>query len=72
MGTGTYTCIRDTQTLAKWIAQAHARGYVAVDTETTGLNEMTADLVGVSLWIEAGEAAYVPLTHNGAASDDLF
>ena len=54
MGTGTYTCIRDTQTLAKWIAQAHARGYVSVDTETTGLNEMTADLVGVSLCIEAG------------------
>jgi len=72
MGTGTYTCIRDTQTLAKWIAQAHARGYVAVDTETTGLNEMTADLVGVSLCIEAGEAAYVPLTHKGAAADDLF
>ena len=72
MGTGTYTCIRDTETLAKWIAQAHARGYVAVDTETTGLNEMTADLVGVSLCIEPGEAAYVPLTHKGAAADDLF
>lgn len=65
MGSGTYTCIRDTETLAKWIAQAHARGYVAVDTETTGLNEMTADLVGVSLCIEPGEAAYVPLTHKG-------
>ena len=72
MGTGTYTCIRDTETLAKWIAQAHARGYVAVDTETTGLNEMTADLVGVSLCVEPGEAAYVPLTHKGAAADDLF
>ena len=72
MGTGTYTCIRDTDTLAKWIAQAHARGYVAVDTETTGLNEMTADLVGVSLCIEPGEAAYIPLTHKGAAADDLF
>ncbi|CUH59167.1 DNA polymerase I [Thalassobacter stenotrophicus] len=72
MGSGTYTCIRDTETLAKWIAQAHARGYVAVDTETTGLNEMTADLVGVSLCIEPGEAAYVPLTHKGAAADDLF
>ncbi|KGK79326.1 DNA polymerase [Thalassobacter stenotrophicus] len=72
MGTGTYTCIRDTETLAKWIAQAHARGYVAVDTETTGLNEMTADLVGVSLCVEPGEAAYIPLTHKGAAADDLF
>ena len=72
MGTGTYTCIRDIDTLAKWIAQAHARGYVAVDTETTGLNEMTADLVGVSLCIEPGEAAYIPLTHKGAAADDLF
>ena len=32
-----YTCLRDATKLAEWIAKAHARGYVAVDTETTGL-----------------------------------
>jgi DNA polymerase-1 len=67
-----YTCIRDADTLAQWIARAYAVGHVAVDTETTGLNEMTADLVGVCLCIDAGEAAYLPLTHKGGAADDLF
>jgi DNA polymerase-1 len=43
-----------------------------VDTETTGLNEMRADLVGVSLCVEAGEAAYLPLTHRAGQADDLF
>ena len=45
---------------------------MAVDTETTGLNEMTADLVGVSLAVVAGEACYIPLTHRAEAEDDLF
>ncbi|MEM6386168.1 MAG: DNA polymerase I [Pseudomonadota bacterium] len=67
-----YTAIRDTETLAAWIDKALARGWVAVDTETTALNEMTAELVGVSLAVEAGEAAYIPLTHKQSAADDLF
>ena len=37
------------------------RGYVAVDTETTGLNEMQAELVGISLSVEPGAACYIPL-----------
>jgi DNA polymerase-1 len=43
-----------------------------VDTETTGLNEMRADLVGVSLCVQAGEAAYLPLAHRAGQSNDLF
>jgi len=43
-----------------------------MDTETTGLNEMRADLVGVSLCVQAGEAAYLPLAHRAGQSDDLF
>ena len=58
--------------LQTWIDRIYARGYVAVDTETTGLNEMRADLVGVSLCVQAGEAAYLPLTHRAGQSDDLF
>ncbi|MFB1024030.1 MAG: DNA polymerase I, partial [Octadecabacter sp.] len=50
----------------------YARGYVAVDTETTSLNEMRAELVGVSLCVTAGQACYIPLTHKGGAADDLF
>lgn len=69
---GKYVTIRDTETLAEWIAKAHRRGYVAVDTETTGLNEMRADLVGVCLCIEPGEAAYLPLIHKAGSDDGLF
>ena len=69
---GNYLSIGDAATLKEWIAKAEARGWVAVDTETTGLNEMTADLVGVSLAIEPGEAAYIPLTHRSTSEDGLF
>ena len=67
-----YETIRDAVALQAWIDCIYARGYVAVDTETTGLNEMRADLVGVSLCVDAGEAAYLPLTHRAGQSDDLF
>ena len=68
----TYTKVSDAAALIDWITKIRERGYVAVDTETTGLNEMTAELVGISLCVEAGEACYIPLTHKASASDDLF
>ncbi|MCK0096631.1 DNA polymerase I [Yoonia sp. F2084L] len=67
-----YECVSDAAALQIWIDRIRERGYVAVDTETTGLNEMIADLVGISLCVEAGQACYIPLTHKSAASDDLF
>ncbi|WP_333714261.1 DNA polymerase I [Yoonia sp.] len=67
-----YECVRDAAALQRWINLIRDRGYVAVDTETTGLNEMIADLVGISLAVEPGRACYIPLTHKSAASDDLF
>ena len=67
-----YECVRDAAALQKWVDQAYERGWVAVDTETTGLNEMIADLVGISLCVEPGAACYIPLTHREGASDDLF
>ena len=70
--TSAYIRISDAAILQDWIAKAHGRGWVAVDTETTSLNEMTADLVGISLAVEPGEAAYIPLTHKTSAQDDLF
>ncbi|WP_375265418.1 DNA polymerase I [Planktotalea sp.] len=68
----TYTCVQDMAELQPWIDHAYARGYVAVDTETTGLNDMRADLVGISLCTEAGKACYIPLNHKDAGTDDLF
>lgn len=67
-----YECVRDLATLQAWIEQIQRRGWVAVDTETTGLNEMQCDLVGVSMCVEAGHACYIPLTHKAGQSDDLF
>jgi len=66
-----YDIVRDAEALQVWIDAAHARGYIAVDTETTGLNEMQAGLVGVCLCVEAGKACYVPLMHK-PGGDDLF
>jgi DNA polymerase-1 len=43
-----------------------------VDTETTSLDEMQAELVGISLAIDPSEACYVPLLHRASATDDLF
>jgi DNA polymerase-1 len=67
-----YEWVKDAAALHVWIDRIYARGYVAVDTETTSLNEMRAELVGVSLCVTAGEACYIPLTHKGSSADDLF
>ena len=68
----TYEKVTTEAALQTWIDTAYARGWVAVDTETTALNEMTAELVGISLAVEAGTACYIPLAHKAAATDDLF
>ena len=67
-----YEWVKDIDALSKWIDRIYERGYVAVDTETTGLDTMRADLVGISLCVEAGEACYIPLIHKESAGDDLF
>jgi len=67
-----YEIVRDEGALQVWLDRIEARGAVAVDTETTGLNEMTADLVGVCLSVTPGEACYIPLAHRAGGSDDLF
>ena len=67
-----YECVRDMAALQDWIARIYDVGYVAVDTETTSLNEMQAELVGISLSTKVGEACYIPLAHKANAADDLF
>lgn len=66
-----YEIVRDSAALQLWIDAAYARGWIAVDTETTGLNEMIVDLVGVCLSVEPGSACYIPLAHVSGV-DDLF
>lgn len=55
--------------LGAWIARIVEVGHVAVDTETTSLNEMQAELVGISLCVDAGKAAYIPLGHKQGGGD---
>ncbi|MEO9464887.1 DNA polymerase, partial [Sulfitobacter pontiacus] len=67
-----YEHVSDTAALQAWINRIYEFGYVAVDTETTGLDDMVAQLVGVSLCVEPGKACYIPLIHKARGSDDLF
>ncbi|MES2432236.1 MAG: DNA polymerase I [Pseudomonadota bacterium] len=55
--------------LDAWIARIVEVGHVAVDTETTSLDEMQAELVGISLCVDAGKAAYIPLGHKQGGGD---
>ncbi len=66
-----YVCIRDLEALRDWVAEIEELGHVAVDTETTSLDEMRAELVGISLCVTPGRAAYIPLQHR-AGGGDLF
>ncbi|MGB1540435.1 MAG: DNA polymerase, partial [Rickettsiales bacterium] len=58
-----YSLVTDESVLKTWITRAQEAGHVAVDTETTGLDAMQVDLVGISLSIKPGEACYIPLGH---------
>jgi len=60
----TYEIVRDEATLQRWVDQATRAGFVAVDTETTSLTALRADLVGVSLALEPGRACYIPVGHT--------
>nr|WP_157019714.1 DNA polymerase I [Mesorhizobium xinjiangense] len=68
---GAYVTIRDMETLEAWIAEAREAGAFAIDTETTSLDPMSAELVGVSIATRPGRAAYVPLAHKNGAGDLL-
>ncbi|WP_210495327.1 DNA polymerase I [Microvirga antarctica] len=68
--TTAYDTILDVAVLREWVAAAREQGYVALDTETSALDANLADLVGVSLALAPGRAAYVPLQHRG--DSDLF
>ncbi|MEY4425833.1 MAG: hypothetical protein RL535_131, partial [Pseudomonadota bacterium] len=46
-----------------WLAKIQAANLTAIDTETTSIDDMRADIVGISLSVAAGEAAYIPVAH---------
>jgi DNA polymerase-1 len=64
-----YETVIDEATLDRWIADATAQGYVAIDTETDHLDSMVANLAGISLALAPNKACYIPVGHSGA---DLY
>ncbi len=59
-----YEAILTEAQLDAWLHKLMAAPLVSIDTETTGLDEMTAQLVGISFSIDAHHAAYLPLAHH--------
>ena len=68
---GPYETVTDPEVLRKWVEQARASGVCAVDTETDGLDPLTAPLVGISLAPQCGRACYIPLSHQVDLMDSL-
>ncbi|MEO7865745.1 MAG: DNA polymerase I, partial [Sphingomicrobium sp.] len=60
-----YETVIDVAALDRWIAEARATGYVAVDTETDCIDCIVAKLVGISLATAPGRACYIPIGHGG-------
>ena len=58
-----YETIAEEAALTGWIAEAMQSGLVAIDTETTSLSAVDAELVGISLATAAGKACYIPVGH---------
>lgn len=63
-GTLVFDTIFNWELFDAWLAKLQAADLVALDTETTSLDEMRAEIVGISFCIKPGEAAYIPLTHD--------
>lgn len=61
---GDYETVLDWDAFDRWMDKIHAAKLVAIDTETTSLDYMSAEVVGLSIAVTAGEAAYIPLAHD--------
>ncbi len=63
-----YETLLDEAALARWLDKLAAADLICLDTETTSLDPMTAQLVGMSFSVMPGEAAYLPLAHRYAGA----
>jgi DNA polymerase-1 len=62
--TSKYTCILDNKTFDGWLKKLAKAKQIVLDCETDRLDFTAADLVGLSFAVDAGEAAYLPFTHD--------
>ncbi|MBL4609034.1 MAG: DNA polymerase I, partial [Pseudomonadales bacterium] len=65
-----YEQVMDKESFKQWLKRLEAAELFAFDTETTSLNYMEAELVGVSFAVQANEAAYVPVAHDYPGAPD--
>lgn len=65
-----YEIVMTWERLDAWLERLQVADLVALDTETTSLDEMVAEIVGISFSVTPGEAAYVPLRHTGPDAPD--
>jgi len=63
-----YETLASWEDLERWIAKLRDAALIAIDTETTSLDYMSAEVVGISFCIESGTAAYLPLGHDYAGA----
>ncbi|EIL86918.1 DNA polymerase I [Rhodanobacter sp. 115] len=61
---GEYELVTTQAQLDAWLEKLRGAELIAFDTETTGLDPMLADIVGLSLAVEPGKACYIPLAHD--------
>ncbi len=60
-----YDTVQTWEQFDAWLDKINAADITSFDTETTSLDPMTAQIVGISISVEAGKAAYIPLAHRG-------
>ncbi len=65
-----YDTVLDWAAFDAWLARIEQAPLTAIDTETTSLDAMRAEIVGISLSVTPGEAAYIPLAHNGPGAPE--
>ena len=63
-GPGTYDLVTTPEQLDRWLAKLHDAPLIAFDTETSSLDSMQAQLVGISFAVDPRQAAYVPIAHD--------
>ncbi|MEA3465557.1 MAG: DNA polymerase I [Thermodesulfobacteriota bacterium] len=68
--TGEYRCVTTVDELTSLVEQLSTAAWISIDTETTALKPMEADLVGISLAIVAGQGWYIPVGHTGAGAEE--
>ncbi len=69
-----YELVQSTAVLQDWVTQVRYAGAVAMDTQTTSVDDSRAELVGIALCVKHGQACYIPLAHRStepaSESDD--